>query len=130
MEKAMVLFFDRVLRAHTARMTQSFFPKNDINALAMNWPVMSEDLKSDREFVGRAEKTSAQSPTSALELARTWESVVGRVAKYPSKDHTCIQSTSPSMTRQHSRVNTHVNKKVNVNKKRTYSGIMKKKPDF
>lgn len=114
----MVLFFDRILRAHTARMTQTFLPTKDINALAMDWPIMSEDLESDREFVGRAEKTSAQSPTSALELARTWESVVGRVAKYPSKDQTCIQSASPSMTRQHSRVNTHVNKKVNVNKKK------------
>lgn len=121
MEKAIILFFDRILREHTAKMTQSFLPTNDINALAMDWPVMSEDLESDREFVGRAEKTSAQSPTSALELARTWESVVGRVAKYPSKDQTCIQSASPSMTRQHSRVNTHVNKKVNVDKKKKHT---------
>lgn len=123
----MVLFIDRTMRAHTARLTQYFLPTNGINALAMDWPVMSEDLESDREFVGRAEETPAPSPTSALELARTWKSVVGRMAKYPSKDHTCIQSVSPSMTRQHSRVNTHVNIKVNVNKKKqTYSGIMKK----
>lgn len=94
----MVLFFDRIMRAHMARLTQYFLPTNGINALAMDWPVMSEDLESDREFVGRAEKTSAQSPTSALELTRTWETVVGRVAKYPSNDHTCIQIASQSMT--------------------------------
>lgn len=117
-DKAMVLIFDRIMRAHTARLTQSFLQTNGINALAMDWPVMSDDLESDREFQGRAEETSAQSPASVLELARTWESVIGRVAKYPSKDHTCIQSGSQSMTRQHSRVNTHVNKKVNVNKKK------------
>lgn len=117
-DKAMVLIFDRIMRAHTARLTQSFLQTNGINALAMDWPVMSEDLESDREFQGRAEETSAQSPASVLELARTWESVIGRVAKYPSKDHTCIQSGSQSMTRQHSRVNKHVNKKVNVNKKK------------
>lgn len=117
-DKAMVLNFDRIMRAHTARLTQSFLQTNGINALAMDWPVMSEDLESDREFQGRAEETSAQSPASVLELARTWESVIGRVAKYPSKDHTCIQSGSQSMTRQHSRVNKHVNKKVNVNKKK------------
>lgn len=118
MDKAMVLFFDRTMRAHTARLTQYFLPTNGINALAMNWPVMSEDLESDREFVGRDEETSAQSPASVLELARPLETVVERVVKYPSKDHACIQSTSPLMTRQHSRVNTHVNKKVNVNFKK------------
>lgn len=120
-DKAMVLIFDRIMRAHTARLTQSFLQTNGINALAMDWPVMSEDLESDGEFQGRAEETSAQSPASVLELARTWESVIGRVAKYPSKDHTCIQSASQSMTRQHSRVNTHVNKKVNVNKKKKHT---------
>lgn len=46
----MVLFFDRILRAHTARMTQTFLPTKDINALAMDWPVMSEDLESDRDL--------------------------------------------------------------------------------
>lgn len=110
----MVLFFDRTMRAHTARLTQYFLPTNGINALAMNWPVMSEDLESDREFMGRAEETSVQSPASVLELARPWETVVERVVK----------STSQSMTRQHSCVNTHVNKKVNVNLKKTYSEIM------
>lgn len=118
MDKAVVLFFDRTMRAHTARLTHYFLPTNGIKAIAMNWPVMSEVLESDRKFVGRAEETSAQSPASVLELARPWETVVERVVKYPSKDHTCIQSASQSMTRQHSRVNTHVNKKVNVNLKK------------
>lgn len=129
-DKAMVLIFDRIMRAHTARLTLSFLSTNGINALAMDWPVMSEDLESDREFVGLAEETSAQSPPSVLELARTWETVIGRVAKYPSKDHTCIQSASPSMARQHSRVNTHVNKKVNVNKKKNVLRNNDKKTDF
>lgn len=101
------------MRAHTARLTQYFLPTNGINALAIDWPVISENLESDREFVGRAEEKSAQSPASVLELARPWDSAVGRVVKYPSMDHTCIQSASPSMTRQHLRVNTHINKKNN-----------------
>lgn len=51
----MVLFFDKLMRAHTARLTQYFLPTNGINALVIDWPVISEDLESDREFVGRAE---------------------------------------------------------------------------
>lgn len=84
------------MHAHTARLTQTFLQTNGINAFPIDWSVtcMSADLEPDQEFVGRAKETSsAQSPASALEPARTWESAVGRVAKYPLKDYTGIRKS-------------------------------------
>lgn len=103
------------MHAHTARLTQTFLQANGINAFAIDWSVtcMSADLEPDREFVGRAEETSsAQSPASALEPARTWESAVGRVhGKISFKGlyrySKCLSVNNTS----HTRVNTHVNKK-------------------